>query len=250
MRFGHNGVVSGLRIAYLAAYAALAALGEALVARPALLWLGGQGILRPALPWDVPLGGLSLLLSLLVAGATLLLAASAALGRRPRVPQHAAFLLLLALCLAARAGAGEPLPPADPSAPLLEGLRTAASALDAGYHGSYAPDAFALDSALAKLPAPGYRRLGRALPLQVRIIPSTGPQLDPLPGDSPGTLYLAVSPDQKSIWLTALALHGVLRLSSGRPALIEAHSGTHSLPGRDPNVPAYPGMRSITEPRR
>lgn len=249
MRFGHNGFVSGLRIAYLAAYAALAALGEALVARPALLWLRGQGLFAPALPWDVPLGGLALSLAALVAGSTLWLAGSAALGRRLRVPQHAAFLLLLALCLAARSGSGEPLPPADPSPALLEGLRTAASALDTDYHGTYAPDATALDAALAQLPAPGYRRLGRSLPLHVRIISSAGPQLDPLPGDDPGTLYLAASPDHQSAWLTALALRNILRLSSGKPALIEAHAGTHSLPGRDAQVPAYPGMRSITAPR-
>ena len=48
-----------IRLLYLAAYAALAALGEALVARPGLLWLRGQGLLRAALPWDVPLGGLA-----------------------------------------------------------------------------------------------------------------------------------------------------------------------------------------------
>ena len=242
--------MSGLRIAYLAAYAALAALGEALVARPALLWLRGQGLFAPALPWDVPLGGLAFLLAALVALSTLWLAAGAALGRRPRVPQHAAFLMLLALCLAARAGSGEPLPPADPAPALLEGLRTAASALDADYHGAYRPTAAALDAALAKLPAPGYRRLGRRLPLHVRIISSAVPQLDPLPGDDPGTLYLAVSADQKSVRLTALALHETLRLSSSKPALIEAHAGTHSLPGRDAQVPAYPGMRSITAPRR
>ena len=250
MRLGHNGFVSGLRIAYLAAYAALAALGEALVARPALLWLRGQGLSAPALPWDVPLGGLALLLAALVAASTLWLAGSAALGRRPRVPQHAAFLLLLALCLAARAGSGEPLPPADPAPALLEGLRTAAAALDRDYLGAYVPDAAALDSSLANLPAPGYRRLGRTLPLHVRIIPSAAAaQLDPLPGDAPGTLYLALSADRKSVWLTALALRSVLRLASGRPALIESHAGTHSLPGRDPQVPAYPGMRSITAPR-
>ena len=29
-------------------------------------------------------------------------------------------------------------------------------------------------------------------------------------------------------------------------SLVEAHTGTHSLPGRDPLVPAYPGMKGIT----
>ena len=251
MRFGHNGFVSGLRIAYLAAYAALAALGEALVARPALLWLRGQGILRAALPWEVPLGGLALLLAALVALATLWLSAGAALGHRPRVPQHAAFLMLLALCLAARAWSGEPRPPADPAPALLEGLRTAAAVLDRGYHGAYALEVAPLDAALAQVTAPGYRRLGRALPLHLRLLfPADGAQLDPLAGDEPGTLYLAASADRQSLWLTALALRRVLRLSPDQPALIEAHAGTHSLPGRDPHVPAYPGMRSITDPRK
>ena len=250
MRLGHNGFVSGVRIVYLAAYGALAVLGEALVARPALLWLRGQGLLRVALPWDVPLGGLSFLLASLVALATLWLAARAALGRRPRLGQHTAFLMLLALCLALRASAGDPRPPADPAPALLEGLRTVAAALDRDYRDAYALDSAPLDAALSKLTAPGYRRLGRALPLHVRVLsPAVGAQLDPLAGDAPGTIYLAASPDRQSVWLTALALRNVLHLSSGKPALIEAHAGTHSLPGRDPLAPAYPGMRSITSPR-
>lgn len=251
MRFGHNGFVSGLRIAYLAAWAALAALGEALVARPALLWLRGQGLLRAALPWEVPLGSLAFLLAVLVALSTLWLAASAALGRRPRVPQHAAFLMVLATCLAVRAGSGEPRPPPDPALALLEGLRTTAAALDRGYHAQYALDAPALEAVLSKLSLPGYRRLGRVLRLRIRVLsPAGGAQLAPLAGDSPGTLYVAASADRKSVWLTALALRGVLLLASGTPALIEAHAGTHSLPGRDPHIPAYPGMRSITDQRK
>lgn len=243
--------MSGLRIAYLAAYAALAALGEALLARPALLWLRGQGILRAALPWEVPLGALSFLLAALVALFTLWLAAWAALGPRPRVPQHAAFLMLLALCLAVRGWSGEPRPPADPSPLLLEGLRTAAATLDRDYHDAYLLAPAPLDAALSNLAPSGYRRLSRALPLHVRVLfPASGAQLEPLAGDEPGTLYLAASADRQSVWLTALALRSVLHLASGKPALVEAHAGTHSLPGRDPRVPAYPGMRSITDQRK
>ena len=79
---------------------------------------------------------------------------------------------------------------------------------------------------------------------------ASGPQLTRLAGDAPGTIYLALSPDRTGAWLTALGLGAVLQLAPGRPALIELHSGTHSLPGRDPHVPAYPGMRSITRPSR
>jgi hypothetical protein len=227
----------------LAVYAALAALGEGLVARPALLWLRGQGLLRAALPWDVPLGGLAFALAALVALATLWLAAGAALGRKPRVPQHAAFLALLGTCLAVRAWAGEPLPPRDPRPSLLQGLRAAAEDLDRDFRDVYAPDAERIDAALARVAPPGFRRLGRVIPLHAHVLPAaSGPQLDPLPGDDPGTIYLAISADRRSAWLTALGLDGILKR-----ARIEAHSGTHSLPGRDPNVPAYPGMRSLTK---
>jgi hypothetical protein len=251
VRFGHNGLVSGVRIAYLSAYAALAALGEALVARPALLWLRSQGILRAALPWEVPLGGLAFLLAALVALSTLWLAAGVALGRRPRVPQHAAFLLVLAACLAVRAWSGEPRPPRDPAPALLEGLRTAAAELDRGYHGNYASDTSRLDAVLAQLPPPGFRRLGCALRLHARVLAlADGAQAEPLAGDEPGTIYVAVSKDRTAAWLTALTLRAgrpdILRTLSGKPVLIEAHSGTHSLPGRDPLVPLYPGMRSVT----
>lgn len=234
------GSVSGVRIGYLLVYAALAALGEALVARPALLWLRGQGLLHAALPWQVPLGGLAFACAALVALFTLFLAARAALGKKPRVPMHAAFLGLLVVCFAVRSWGGDARPPRDPKPVLLEGLRAAAAALDRDYRGAY--DAAAASS--APLPAPGYRRLGRALPMRVRAVSGEGPQLEPLPGDAPGTIYVAISGDRKAAWLTALGLSDVVKLASGKPALVELHEGTHSLPGRDPVVPAYPGMRS------
>lgn len=227
-----------VRIAYLVAYAVLAALGEALVARPALLWLRGQGLLEPALPWDVPYGGIALLCSALVAIMTLWLASDAALGRRPRVPQHAVFLLLLAICFAVRSQSGDPRPPRDPTSSLLDGLRAAAGELDRDYRGSYTPDAGQLNSALAKVTPPGYRRLGRGIPLHARVLSGAdGPQLEPLPGDLPGTIYVAISKDRTAAWITALGLHGVLK-----PGVV-AHAGTHSAPGRDPLVPVYPRTR-------
>jgi hypothetical protein len=236
-----------VRIAYLIVYASLAAIGEGLVARPAMLWAQGQGILRPALPWQVPFGAAALGLAALVALVTLWLASAVALGRRPRVPQHAAFLALLAACLALRAGPPEPLPPRDPSPSLLAGLRAAADELDRDFSGAYAPDAGRINGALAQIAPPGFRRLGRSIPLHARILSGAeGPQLEPLPGDEPGTIYASVSREGKTAWLTALSAGGLLRTSSGKPAIVEAHAGTHSLPGRDPLVPAYPGMRNAT----
>ncbi|MFN2546195.1 MAG: hypothetical protein ABR567_02055 [Myxococcales bacterium] len=230
-----------VRLAYLSAYALLAALGEALVARPALLWLRGQGLLGPALPWEVPLGGIALLCAALVAVATLWLASDAALGRRPRVPQHAAFLLLLAICFGVRSWGGEPRPPRDPTSALLDGLRAAAAELDRDYRGSYTPDAGQLNSALAQVTPPGYRRLGRSIPLHARVLSGAdGPQLSAMPGDLPGTIYVAISKDRTAAWLTALGLNGVLK------ARVETHGGTHSQPGRDPLVPIYPGMRGLS----
>ena len=161
---GHGSMRAVVRIAYLVVYAGLAAIGEGLVARPALLWVEGQGILRPALSWQVPFGAAALGLAALVAVATLWLASDVALGRRPRVPQHAAFLALLAACLALRAGTPEPLPPRDPSPSLLAGLRAAADELDRDFRGVYAPDASQINGALAQISPPGFRRLGRSVP--------------------------------------------------------------------------------------
>lgn len=235
--------VTRVRIAYLAAYAALAVLGEALVARPALLWVRGLGIGRAALPWEVALGGWCLLCAALLAVLTLWLASNQALGRSSRT-LHALFLLMVGACIGVRAAGGDPKPPRDPTPALFEGLRAAAEELDRDFHGRYLPDAGDLDGALAQVTPPGFRRLGRSVPLHARVLSGAqGPQLEPLAGDQPGTLYVAVSTDRGTAWLSALALHGVLRLASGQPAVIEARQGTHSLPGRDPAVPAYPGAR-------
>jgi hypothetical protein len=229
------------RLTYLAAYAALAALGEALVARPALLWARSLGILQPVLAWEVPYGGLLLACAALVALFALALAAAAARLRNPPLPIHLAFLLAIGICFALRSAAGDPLPPRDPSPALLEGLRAAAAELDRGYRGLYAPDAGQFASALAQAPSPGFRRLGRSLPLHARVLSGAdGPQLEPLPEDQPGTIYLAISKDRQSAWLTALGLSSIVRLRSGVPAVAFARQGTHSLPGGDPALPVYP----------
>jgi hypothetical protein len=231
-----------VRAFYLLVYAGFAALGEALVARPAAAWLRGRGLLRAALPWDVPLGVWAVLLAVALAAFTLALSLRFALGFRARVPLHAAFLGLIALSFAVRGTAGEPQPPKDPTAPLLDGLRTAAAALDSSYSGRYLADARALDAALSKLPRPGFRRRFRELPLRVHLLGNaTAAQLTPLYGDEPGTLYVALAADGKRAWLSALTLR------AGEPAVlrqtVQATAGTHSLPGRDALVPAYPGMQ-------
>jgi hypothetical protein len=236
-----------LRFLALLPPAAAAAGGAALVARPALLCTRSLGVLRTVLPWQVPWGGASLALAAALAASTACVAVRAALGRRPSVALHGAVLLSFALSLGLRCAAGEPRPPPDPLPALLGGLRGAAESLDAGYHGEYAPTE-RLSATLSSLPAPGFVRRGTRLPLRARILErAAGPQLLPVPGDEPGCIYAAVSTDRRTVWLTALSLDGIARLPSGAPALIEARSGTHSLPGRDARVPAYPGMRPVTE---
>jgi hypothetical protein len=233
-----------IRLAYVCTYGSLAALGAALVARPALLWLRSQGLLRTALAWDVRYGALLFVGAALLALFTLWLASEVALNRRRRAPLHVAFLLAVGICLALRSASGDPRPPADPAPALLDALRVAGDELDRGYSGRYAPDAAQFSSSLAQVPPPGFRRLGRPVPLHARILSGAeGPQLGALPGDQPGTIYIAVSGDRRSAWMTALTLAGILNLPSGRPAIVESRDGTHSLPGRDPAVPAYRPMR-------
>src|SRR5205807_7385860 len=94
--------LSDKRAAYLAVYALFSALGAALLARPALLTLRGLGLFSPALPWEVPLGWPALALLLALAAFTLRLAMGAALGEKPRLALHAAFLALLVAALAVR----------------------------------------------------------------------------------------------------------------------------------------------------
>src|SRR6267143_2078322 len=235
-----------IRLAYFAAYAALAALGAALVAGPALLWLRSQGLFEAALAWEVRNGALLVVSAALLAFLTLWLALQAALCGSSRAPLHLAFLLGVGICLALRSASGDPRPPTDAAPGLLDGLRAAAEELDRGWGGRYTPDPARFSSSLAQVHPPAFRRHGRSLPLHVRVLSEAeGVQLEPLPGDQPGTIYLALSRDRQTAWLTAVTLDGILQISSVKPAIIEAHAGTHSLPGRDPALPAYPRMRSV-----
>ena len=226
-----------VRAAYLAVYAGLAALGIALLARPAALWAEGLGLFHPVQPWAVPLGSPAALLAALIGIVTLAMAVQAIAGTRPRRRYHLALLLLLALALGLRAASGDLAPPADPAARLIEGLRTAAAVLDAEYASSrrYAPTAGLLQGALSALPAPGFVYRGRQLRLSARILHGMrGAQLDALPGDPPGTIYVCISSDEQRAWLSALALRGAI------PVTAQAQAGTHPAPGFDPLLPLYP----------
>jgi hypothetical protein len=226
-----------VRGASLALYAGFAALGAALLARPAVLWAEGLGLFRPVLPWPVPLGAAAALLAALIGCFTLAMAMHAVAGTRPRRHSHLAPLLLLALALAVRAASGELVPPTDPAPRLIEGLRTAAGVLDAEYASTrrYAPTAGLLQGALSALPAPGFVHRGRELRLSARILHGMrGAQLEALAGDPPGTIYVCISSDEQRTWLSALALHGVI------PVTVQAHAGTHPAPGFDPLLPLYP----------
>jgi hypothetical protein len=245
-----------VRAAYLAFYGAFAALGAALLAPPALLSLKGLGLWRPALPWEVPLGAVAAGLLFALGALAVRFAVATALGDKPHLLEHAVFLALVAGAVALRTLAADPTPPKDPAPALLQALRTAADATDSQYAArkSYALDEAALSASLAKLPAPAFVWRGRALPLRARLLPrAAGPQLAPEADDLPGTVLIAISPDQARAWLTVLTLRegrAAVLTSDDRPVQIHARAGTHGAPGRDPLVPAYPSMRAVGERRR
>jgi len=238
-RLAHDAFV--IRLAYLCTYAMLAATGEALVARPAALWIRSQGLFHPALAWDVRYGPLYGAAAAAVALCTAALASHAATTRKPARPLQVGFLLLVGTCFALRSASGEPQPPPDPAPVLFSALELAADELDRGYAAFYTADASRLASALTHAARAPFRRWGRQIPLRARIrSDAEGAQLDPLPDDQPGTIYVAISRDRQSAWLTALSLNRTFTLPSGRAAIAEARAGTHSAPGADPRIPSYP----------
>ena len=257
----HNGAVApparpALRLINALVYGGFAALGVALCARPALFEWRALGLFAPVLPWDVPLGRLYLLVALLLAGFTVRLMLAAALGAVVRAPERMLFLVTVAFALLLRFVAGEPFAPKDPAPALLDGLRAAAVWLDLQYaqHGRYPAGAAAraqLDERLSALPAPGFVYRGHLVPLRARWVEgATGPQAQPLAGDLPGTLYVALDAAGQRVWLTALTLQAgettALR-AAGRPLVLQARAGTHSAPGRDPAVPEYPAMKGVSK---
>jgi hypothetical protein len=233
------------RFFYVATYAAFAAFGAALLTRPALSWLRGLGPFAPALPAGGFAGGASAALLLLLVAGTLAMAIASALGRKPGLPSHAAFLGLVACALALRAASVQPVP-ADPEPALRDALRTAAAALDASFGAErrYQPDVRALQAALDALPRSPFRRRAKALRYTARLLhDAAGARLEPLLGDLPATVYFALAPGGQGGWLS------VTTLRNGRvevlPAIVEARSGTHSEPGETLLLPRYPGMRTV-----
>ena len=184
-------------------YAAFAACGAALLARPALRWFLGLGFFSPALPASGFAGLASAALLFLLVAATLAMAIKHALGHKPGLPAHAAFLGLVACALAVRA-ASVPAPPVDPDPALREALRAAAGALDASYavEHRYDPGVNALQAALDALPPSPFRHRAKSLRYSARVLRNApGPQNDPLPGDLPATVYVAIEPGGQGAWL-------------------------------------------------
>lgn len=229
-----------LRNASVALYAALAALGAAVLARPAVLWASGLGLSGPVVPWPVTLGWAAALAFALLAAAAFALALQSASGKPLRMQEASALLLLVGLALALRAGSGALRPAPDPAPRLIDGLRTAANVLDAEYAVTrrYAPTAAVVQGALSALPPPGFVHRARELRLTARILHGmSGAQVEALPGDSPGTIYVGIAPDEQRAWLSVLSLDAVL------PVTIESRAGTHSAPGFDPLLPLYPNAQ-------
>ena len=97
-----------IRLLYVWAYAALTAVGFALVARPATLWLRSQAMTDPA--WDVPFGPAFVAAAVALALLAGWLAGEIALRRRPGARLHLALLLAVALCFTLRRTAADPAP--------------------------------------------------------------------------------------------------------------------------------------------
>jgi hypothetical protein len=230
-----------VRAVYLLVYGLLAALGAALLARPAELWIRGLGLFAPALPWHVPAGSTAAALLALLAASSVVLAIAFALGRRLPLGLHAGFLLTVAAAAAVRS-LGEAQPPDSPEPALANALDAAARALDAGYatERRYDPDVRAVQNVLDALPRPGFFLHGRPIGFTARLLHgASGPEPEPLPGDRPGTVYVGIASDGQRAWLSATTLRGKTVAMSHPTG--EARGGARSAPGDDPRLPAYPG---------
>ena len=249
-----------LRAAYALVYGAAAVVGAALLAPTAVDFVGGLGLVRPVLDVPRPGGAPALLLLGLLGALTLRFALGLVQGSRPRLREHAVFLLLIAFAIAVRAATGASRPAPDPAPALEAGLRATARALETTWAGGrYEPDPAVLSAAAARLPAPGFVSRGKRLPLLVRLVARApqgegpdGAVVEPLANDAPGTIYVALSADRTRAWLSALTLgpSGTEPLRVGaRPLVVQARGGTHGSIGGDPLLPAYPARRPYARPR-
>jgi hypothetical protein len=100
-----------LRALHLGAYGAVAAVGMALVARPAVLWVRSFGTSDPALPWAAPFAAAFAATALAITVCTAALAVRACERRKRGLANHAALLLAVATAIALRGAAGEARPP-------------------------------------------------------------------------------------------------------------------------------------------
>ena len=230
-----------VRAASYALHAVFASIGAALLASPALAWVRGLGLDRPVMAADVPLGWAAVLLGLALIAAVCVMAVRAALGRSPGAASRIAVLLIAACALALRAGIGELRRGPDPAPRLVDAMAIVAEALDAEYARThrYASPSRLLEPTSIALPPTGLVHRGRELRAIARVLTGMrSPQLDAIAGDAPGTIYVAISPDEQSAWVSALSLDGVL------PITVHAHGGTHSPPGFDALLPLYPKRRA------
>ena len=138
-------------------------------------------------------------------------------------------------------------PPLSPSLPFLC-LSTPLSSSPSHFPSSPYPTTPPL---LASLPLPGFVYRGHLVPLRARLLEgAAAAQVTPLPGDLPGTIYVAIDPAGERAWLTTLTLEETRTTAlraAGRPLVLQARFGTHSAPGRDPAVPEYPAMKGLTK---
>lgn len=254
-----------LRWIYAVVYASFGVAAAALLAAPAHRFLADLGLFHPVLAAPRWADALAILLGAPLAALTLRFGIFFAADLRPRPREHAAFLALVAAAFALRAAGGAPPPPADPAPAFAAALGSLAAALDRSWtaSGGYGAEPGALEAALGPVPRPGYVVRGRPLRWRVSVVraapspeavapPPLRPIEEPLPGDGPCTLYVALSADSARAALTAVALGPegeptVLR-RAGRPVVVRASGGTHGQAQADPLLPAYPGAQEARSP--
>jgi hypothetical protein len=114
-----------LRAVHFVMYGGSAALGMALVAPPAVLWVRSLGMFAPMLLWDVPLGWAFATTALALAACTVMLAVRVSIKRTRGLAHHAALLLLAAAALALRGGSPAPRPSTSPTSSPADAGRVA-----------------------------------------------------------------------------------------------------------------------------